>query len=189
MIVCAIDPASRENCAVARYSSLDGALTIRRKFQNLREIAQGVAELTADADRVVIEQVHAMPGQGVCSMFTFGRGTGAAMGAFFARSGRPLYEVTPQRWQNWTRTRVFDSLKPFDSTELVHLVFTDLSGLKKPRGSLDHNACDAALIAYWAANQTEEEMQARISEHWKLPEKAARKRRTGRAAGQSFDRR
>lgn len=44
-----------------------------------------------------IEQVHAMPGQGVTSMFNFGRGFGSIEGVLAGLS-LPLYYVTPQAW-------------------------------------------------------------------------------------------
>ena len=45
-----------------------------------------------------IEQVGAMPKQGVSSMFNFGKATGAALGALGALQ-IPVVEVTPQRWK------------------------------------------------------------------------------------------
>jgi len=48
--------------------------------------------------RVLIEKVHAMPGQGVTSMFTFGRNVGLIVGCLTAAE-LPFEEVTPQKWQ------------------------------------------------------------------------------------------
>jgi len=45
-----------------------------------------------------IEKVHAMPGQGVASMFTFGYCCGLLEGVLAARS-LPYGHVTPQAWQ------------------------------------------------------------------------------------------
>jgi crossover junction endodeoxyribonuclease RuvC len=47
---------------------------------------------------VVIEEVHAMPGQGVTSMFSFGRGMGRVEGVLGC-FGVPLIYVTPGRWK------------------------------------------------------------------------------------------
>jgi hypothetical protein len=47
---------------------------------------------------VVIEQVSAMPGQGVTSMFRFGMATGQLMGLVIGL-GLPLRLVRPQEWQ------------------------------------------------------------------------------------------
>jgi len=51
-----------------------------------------------DADVVVIEQVHAMPGQGVTSTFTFGQGYGSVCGAA-SIFGVVTEFVTPQKWK------------------------------------------------------------------------------------------
>lgn len=48
--------------------------------------------------RVAIEAVGAMPGQGVTSMFGFGRSMGVIEGAVAAFS-LPVEYVTPQRWK------------------------------------------------------------------------------------------
>ena len=47
---------------------------------------------------VVIEDVHAMPKQGVTSSFGFGRSLGVIEGVF-AASGRPIVYVSPSLWK------------------------------------------------------------------------------------------
>jgi crossover junction endodeoxyribonuclease RuvC len=49
-------------------------------------------------DYVYVEQVHAMPGQGVTSMFNFGHSCGTVMGVLGAL-GLPHAMVTPQSWK------------------------------------------------------------------------------------------
>jgi len=49
-------------------------------------------------DGAVIEQVGAMPNQGVTSMFSFGHATGTIYGALGALS-IPVRRVTPQAWK------------------------------------------------------------------------------------------
>jgi len=46
----------------------------------------------------VLEKVHAMPGQGVCSMFTFGKGYGELRGMLKVLQ-IPVIEPTPQAWK------------------------------------------------------------------------------------------
>lgn len=48
---------------------------------------------------LVVEKVWAMPGQGVVSMFNFGRATGQAIGALETFIGTRALEVAPQTWQ------------------------------------------------------------------------------------------
>lgn len=49
-------------------------------------------------DHVFLEQVSAMPGQGVSSMFAFGRATGIAEGVAATKSEN-MTEVRPQTWK------------------------------------------------------------------------------------------
>lgn len=49
---------------------------------------------------VIIENVHAMPGQGVSSMFSFGMGYGVWLGIVAALS-IPLEFVSPQCWKKY----------------------------------------------------------------------------------------
>lgn len=58
----------------------------------LSEHANGVENILG-----VLEKVHAMPGQGVTSMFTFGQGYGAWQMALIALK-IPYIEVPPQTW-------------------------------------------------------------------------------------------
>lgn len=51
-----------------------------------------------DAGEAYIEQVHAMPGQGSVSMFTFGHAAGAVEGMLAAMM-IPVTLVTPQAWK------------------------------------------------------------------------------------------
>ena len=47
---------------------------------------------------VVVEQVNAMPGQGVTSMFNFGQSFGVIKG-ICAALGLPIYFVRPSKWK------------------------------------------------------------------------------------------
>ncbi len=53
---------------------------------------------TNQPDFAVIEEVHAMPKQGVTSVFNFGRSYGDVRGVVCALGVR-LYFVTPQKWK------------------------------------------------------------------------------------------
>lgn len=50
-------------------------------------------------DQAVIEQVRSRPGQGVSTMFTFGRALGSLEGACEAL-GWPLDDITPAQWKS-----------------------------------------------------------------------------------------
>ncbi len=49
-------------------------------------------------DKIALESVHAMPKQGVTSMFTFGKGYGILLG-IIGTLGIPLTLVTPRVWK------------------------------------------------------------------------------------------
>ncbi len=63
---------------------------------NAAELARMIR--TNQPDFAVIEQVHAMPGNGAVSMFNFGRSYGDVRGVIGALGVR-LYFVTPQKWK------------------------------------------------------------------------------------------
>ena len=48
--------------------------------------------------KVVIEQVHSMPGQGVSTTFKFGKNFGIAIGVVCAHN-IALHRITPQKWK------------------------------------------------------------------------------------------
>jgi crossover junction endodeoxyribonuclease RuvC len=61
----------------------------------LSEILGGYVDLV---DKVIIERVHAMPGQGVTSVFGFGRSLGVVEGVC-AALGFSVEWITPQKWK------------------------------------------------------------------------------------------
>ena len=79
-----------------------------------------------DEIRVVIEQVSAMPGQGVTSMFNFGQSFGILKGICSAMQ-LPMFFVRPARWKKYfnlinsqkdaSRTRAIE-IFPYFSTQL-----------------------------------------------------------------------
>ena len=55
-------------------------------------------EATVQPIKVIIEQVHSMPGQGVSTTFKFGKNFGIAIGVVAALH-LSLHRVTPQKWK------------------------------------------------------------------------------------------
>lgn len=95
------------------------------------------------ADAVVCEEVHAMPGQGVSSMFAFGEALGIIKGAC-AGLGLPLHLVAPQEWQRATRTRGGKDGARARASELYPTEAHLFARVK------DDGRADAALIATYA---------------------------------------
>lgn len=92
----------------------------------------------------VIEKVGAMPGQGVSSMFQFGRGVGMYEGIIAALE-IPLTYVAPQTWQKSLACR---EGKDGNRARAAELYPAYANAFAKKR---DDGRADAALIAYWGA--------------------------------------
>ncbi len=90
---------------------------------------------------VVIEQVGAMPGQGVSSMFNFGRHTGAVEG-WALGTGLPVSWVTPAVWKRYFGL----SRDKRASLDRARLEFGDL---KLWDVLANDGIAEAALIALW----------------------------------------
>lgn len=132
----------------------NGLLHAKRDFKSLPHLAHSVAHFGPLADYAVMENVHAMPGQGVCSMFSFGRAAGAADGALAVslRSEIEVEYVTPQKWQQWYRKELgIPKEEEFDARAIALKLLPDYSELF--RRKKDHNTADAILLAVWKAHE------------------------------------
>ena len=89
---------------------------------------------------VIIEQVSAMPGQGVTSMFNFGQSFGVIKGICSAL-GIPIYFIRPVKWKK--HFNLIGTEKDASRTKVIEM-FPDLSPqLTKKK---DSNKSDAILI-------------------------------------------
>ena len=68
--------------------------------QIYNEISKKISQIDKKNIRVVIEQVSAMPGQGVTSMFNFGQSFGILKGICSAMQ-LPMYFVRPAKWKKY----------------------------------------------------------------------------------------
>jgi len=83
----------------------DGKFVCGQKFMGdpclgLLGVFTQVALSDLDELTVCLEKVHASPGAGVSSMFTFGEGFGKIQGWLYAMGITPQF-VSPQTWQRW----------------------------------------------------------------------------------------
>ena len=92
---------------------------------------------------VTMEKVGAMPGQGVSSMFQFGRGVGMLEGVL-AGIGNTVNYVTPQKWQKEVAMRPG---KDGGRERAMQLFPGNASDFFRKK---DDGRADAALIAYWS---------------------------------------
>ena len=90
---------------------------------------------------VVVEQVNAMPGQGVTSMFNFGQTFGAIKGVCAALK-LPIFFVRPSKWKK--HFELINSSKDSSRTKAIEMYPTLSAQLTKKR---DVNKSDAVLIA------------------------------------------
>ena len=91
--------------------------------------------------RVIIEQVSAMPGQGVTSMFNFGQSFGILKGICSAMQ-LPMYFVRPAKWKKYFN--LLNSEKDASRTKAIEIFPYFSNHLTKKK---DSNRADAILIA------------------------------------------
>ena len=94
---------------------LNSALLVNIIKQNMKKNEEIV---------VVVEQVNAMPGQGVTSMFNFGQTFGAIKGVC-AALGLPIYFVRPSKWKK--HFELINSSKDSSRTKAIEM-YPNLSG-------------------------------------------------------------
>ena len=90
---------------------------------------------------VVVEQVNAMPGQGVTSMFNFGQTFGAIKGVCAALN-LPIFFVRPSKWKKYFE--LLNSSKDASRTKVIEMYPKLSNQLTKKK---DVNKSDAILIA------------------------------------------
>ena len=90
---------------------------------------------------IVVEQVNAMPGQGVTSMFNFGQTFGAIKG-ICAALGLPVFFVRPAKWKK--HFELINSSKDASRTKVIEMYPFLADKLSKKK---DVNKTDAILIA------------------------------------------
>ena len=96
-----------------------------------------------------IEKVHAMPGQGVSSMFKFGFVTGVMHGILGALE-IPIHLVTPQAWKK--KILVGTSKDKTAAAEYCSRVYPKISLLATERSRKPHSGmADAICIARYAS--------------------------------------
>jgi len=109
--------------------------------QIYNEILKRIKNFEKQDIKVVIEQVSAMPGQGVTSMFNFGQSFGILKGICSAMQ-LPMYFVRPAKWKKYFN--LIKSEKDASRTRAIEIFPYFSSHLSKKK---DSNKADAILIA------------------------------------------
>ena len=120
--------------------------------QVFNEIFSRIKDIEKKEIKVVIEQVSAMPGQGVTSMFNFGQSFGILKGVCSAMQ-LPMYFVRPAKWKKYFN--LIKSEKDASRTRAIEIFPYYSSKLSKKK---DSNKADAILIAsfYYETYKTED---------------------------------
>lgn len=93
-------------------------------------------------DHCALEQVGAMPGQGVSSMFSFGQSYGAIRGVL-AGLQVPITMVTPAKWMKDIKLNGGKDGSRERASQIFPAYASSFSRVK------DNGRSDAALLAYW----------------------------------------
>ena len=109
--------------------------------QIFNEISKRIHRISKQDIRVIIEQVSAMPGQGVTSMFNFGQSFGILKGICSAMQ-LSMYFVRPAKWKKYFG--LINSEKDASRTRAIEMFPYFSSQLSKKK---DSNKADAILIA------------------------------------------
>ena len=120
---------------------------------NSAQLVKLLSEYTLDTDEisVVVEQVNAMPGQGVTSMFNFGQTFGAIKGICAALE-LPIFFVRPSKWKK--HFELINSSKDSSRTKAIEMYPSLSDNLAKKK---DVNKSDAILIArFYSENRLNE---------------------------------
>ena len=120
--------------------------------QIFNEISERIKKIDKKDIKVVIEQVSAMPGQGVTSMFNFGQSFGILKGICSAMQ-LPMYFVRPVKWKKYFS--LINSEKDASRTRAIEIFPYFSSQLSRKK---DSNKADAILIAsfYYETHKIEE---------------------------------
>ena len=142
MICIGIDPGVSGALAVLREGRKAQVVTWDPESYKDALMAVSVAGEGAVA---CLERVHAMPKQGVSSMFRFGENYGYIRGLLEA-CGIPYELVLPQKWQ-----REFGVTDKNSSVEICRRLFPDVSLRRTEKCKRDHDGMsDALLLAEYA---------------------------------------
>ena len=109
--------------------------------QMYNELSYRIKKYNIQNINVVVEQVSAMPGQGVTSMFNFGQSFGVIKGICAAMQ-LPIFFVRPTKWKK--HFELINTQKDASRTKAIEMFPKISSILSKKK---DSNKADAILIA------------------------------------------
>ena len=114
--------------------------------QLYNELSYRIKKYNIQNINVVVEQVSAMPGQGVTSMFNFGQSFGVIKGICAAMQ-LPIFFVRPAKWKK--HFELINTQKDASRTKAIEM-FPKISSVFSKKK--DSNKADAILIASFYEN-------------------------------------
>ncbi len=114
--------------------------------QMFNELSFRIKKYNMPNINVVVEQVSAMPGQGVTSMFNFGQSFGVIKGICAAMQ-LPIFFVRPAKWKKYFE--LINTQKDASRTKAIEM-FPKISAILSKKK--DSNKADAILIASFYDN-------------------------------------
>lgn len=143
-VICGIDPGLSGAIAFYFVDHPERVAAFDMPIVDGRVNAVGISQLIEQfvPEAAVVELVGAMPGQGVASMFNFGRAVGVAIGVLAAHK-IPIHFPTPTKWK-----RYFALGKDKEESRRLAIerwpLCADLFSLKK-----HHGRAEACLLAVY----------------------------------------
>lgn len=117
---------------------------------DVQEMCKIMSKLQVMSPIAYVERVHAMPKQGVCSMFDFGMGYGIWLGLLHAMK-IPFVTVPPQSWKK-VLLEGTDKSKTA-AIQRVQRYFPNVDLKPGKKRVEDHNLAEALLIAMYGGIQ------------------------------------
>ena len=114
--------------------------------QMYNELSFRIKDYKTQNINVIVEQVSAMPGQGVTSMFNFGQSFGVIKGICAAMQ-LPIFFIRPVKWKKYFE--LINSQKDSSRTKAIEM-FPSISEILSKKK--DSNKADAILIASFYEN-------------------------------------
>lgn len=144
MKICSIDPGITGAIAIMINDGIYYKTVIMPIPVSNEEIdSKSLFLIVKDSDLIIIEKVHAMPKQGVCSMFNFGVTYGRIKSACELTESEVIY-VTPQEWK---KKILAGSAKDKDAAiEYCKTRYSTIELKFKKQRKDNHNAADALCM-------------------------------------------
>ena len=159
MMTVGIDPGKKGGIAMVDDNGIYQMVVMPENVTELRKVLRTVPVVCT----VFIEKVHAMPGQGVVSMFNFGKGYGEVL-ASVELLGFNITLVPPQKWQKAVFTESSKGLPPKERALITATkLYPEQDWLATSRSKVPHSGLiDAALIATYGRRRYEDHKHNRL---------------------------